>query len=650
MALEFLGGLAGAFNAIQKGVDDDKQRQWVDETRENERGEREYRRGLRTREQIAYDRKEALRSANAGLTVDGEDPQTPEIKPAPAITPPANPQAKQAPDTNAPADGGLAPGLTPEKTPSTPAAPAALAAPATPAAPAASATTQTMPGATPAAATEQPKKRMTYGEYLRRTAENERKYGEPGKYLELRQAADKWDLDQAGRRLNQLMGQADTMSLEEYATHASRLFNADPLPQQVTGMSKDEKTGAVTLTIRDKDTGQSTQRTFKSTSELTSALQSFYQPETFAKLQAAAAESRLKLRDELLKPRVLKPGESFVALNPVSRKFETLAEGNIPKGYEPVITPNGDTVLRPIPRDGAGGAGAGTDTGKGGKATDPASSAGDMFQDAATKGEVKLQPAQLAQGNRMAQDIARRGVDPSLAANIAMEVALDPKKARLEFNFTTGEVEQIFQDPRVNRGNPVVISSGAGTIQEIEQQAGGPKAMRGHVVKMVDRMYENLPAERREAARNKLIQIAADPELTKSYLEAAAEAGKDVNVIKRQLDLVKTYVQPEQKTEPTPRNSGGYGLNGGTEYTPPPGSPAAQAAERRDAARRERETKDAQAAEQRRIKTEAATAKVKNVIASGDIVQAAAFQDSDDFQYLSQQDKTAIYKIVNGIK
>lgn len=550
MALDFLGGIAGAYQAIQKGVDDSKERdylgkrrQWQEEDRAAQAEDREYTRGQRQRTVDEQRRADRLRDADAAIPFEVDAAPAPggiSLKPG-GITKPATPSSKPA--SAAPmVEGGPTEPVAPM--------PTAEVQPVEPAA------TTPMVGEQQAPQTKAlPKRQITYGEYLRQLAKNRREAGQVAPAMELSQKADQWTLEQAGRRLNGLIGSSSSMSLEQYAREAAKLFNEDPLPQSIRGI-RPNADGSVTATISMNDGGYTTEQTFRSKEDLTRAMQSVYQPENFAKLQQAVAEARAKSREELMKPRTVKPGETIQVFNPETGKYQVIAEGRIPAGYEVVEGANGETMLRRFDTSRGTGTGASSSTGKGAKVDDPMKGADDAWEFVSTKGEVKLQPEELATGRRMTRSIASTGVDPATAAEVAITVMRDPKKGRLEINSQTGTIDMIFRDQKINGGRAIAISQSAGTLKDLESSVeGGAATVRGEVTKMISGIYGD------KAPR--MIEIASNPELSKQYIESAQAKGLDVAAVSNRLNLIRSYLVPEPKGNPAQAKGRVAGAVGG---------------------------------------------------------------------------------------
>lgn len=195
--------------------------------------------------------------------------------------------------------------------------------------------------------------------------------------------------------------------------------------------------------------------------------------EGVAKQAEARANARAKVQEEIYKPRVLKPGEKFGALDPTDGKWKEFAEGGIPAGYEVMTDPQGNTILRKI--DGGRGAG----TGAGDKPKDPLGEATKAVEFVIDKSAAKgaLEPQQVARANTIGRQLVAsataegRGLDPSVAAELAINVATGKATPTTAFNPRTGTVDSVVD----YQGNKLAIESfGSPTNSRLppEQMAG----------------------------------------------------------------------------------------------------------------------------------------------------------------------------------
>ncbi len=371
-------------------------------------------------------------------------------------------------------------------------------------------------------------------------------------------------------------------SLEEVVRVAGAGVDGDSSPVGVDhkNMRKNDD-GSVTVRLYNKLTGASQERTFGSVGDLKEALTWHYAPD-YAK---SLYDKRLQAEQELQKNPVASVPDGYYDKR-TSQFVRTRAAGDQVIGYNS----EGEPIY-------GKGSSAGAGAGKSSKPQDPLKAADDAWEFSSTKGEVKLQPNQLATGLRMTRAMAGDGVDPTLAAEVAMEVATDPTKARLELNTDTGTVDLIYRNPRVNGGRAIPVSKNAGTVKELESSTeGGAKAIKTQVQNMVSQVYGQ--------NADRMIAIAADPNLSRQYLETARERGMDTAAIANRLNLMRTYLAPaparaaapaSQPTQTKPlleRLRTGFGINGASRGETDPNSPAGRfQARNAEAAKREEERK-----------------------------------------------------------
>lgn len=369
-------------------------------------------------------------------------------------------------------------------------------------------------------------------------------------------------------------------SLEEVVRVAGAGVDSDSSPVGVDhkNMRKNDD-GSVTVRLYNKLTGASQERTFGSVGDLKEALTWHYAPDYARSLY----EKRLQTEQELQKNPVASVPDGYYDKK-TGQFVRTRAAGDQVIGYNS----EGEPIY---------GKGTTAGAGKGVKPQDPLKSADDAWEFSSTKGEVKLQPNQLATGLRMTRAMASDGVDPTLAAEVAMEIATDPTKARLELNTETGTVDLIYRNPRVNGGRSIAISKNAGSLKELEESVKDGKAgVRAEVQRTMREAYGN--------NFDRMISIAADPNLSRQYLETARERGMDTTAIANRLNLMRTYLAPaparaaapaSQPTQTKPlleRLRTGFGINGASRGETDPNSPAGRfQARNAEAAKREEERK-----------------------------------------------------------
>lgn len=307
-----------------------------------------------------------------------------------------------------------------------------------------------MPGAVETPATTV-KRQRSWDAIMRDYAANRQKVGDVAGALEYEQKAQKLGFERSAREFSQWSSGVAGMSLDKAAEGFAKIYSGDPFGGRVQNIRKNAD-GSVTMELVNKDGGPNHEATFKSVAEMVNMGRAYYQPETFAKLQEAQQKAAIERQAELYKPRVLKPGETLQVYNPETNKMVTVAEGNIPKGYEVVTGPNGEQLLRPFDKTG-GGSGSGSGTGKGGKASDPLSAVSDrvfeIIKESAAKGA--LEPGQVARANTLGRQLVAtalsegRNIDEGVASEIAIGVATGKTPVTPAFNPRTGTIDNVVE-------------------------------------------------------------------------------------------------------------------------------------------------------------------------------------------------------------
>lgn len=248
----------------------------------------------------------------------------------------------------------------------------------------------------------------------------------------------------------------DNGNLEDAIKQATQIYNGDRLPGQVQGY-KMNPDGSATVNIKNTATGQAVPVTFKNVAELKMGLEGYYSPETLDAYRKSLREAAIKRREELEKPRTLKPGERLlmpnkdggftsVAENPTDRvQIGEDADGNPIYGKP-------SKYLRGVGQGGAGGDGDGGD-GTGGskksKGKTPLDLATSSVMDAIKESaESKtLNADQLigvqATARELVANAARNGqeIDPYVAGKIALTAVLKPESVKPAYNPATGTFE-----------------------------------------------------------------------------------------------------------------------------------------------------------------------------------------------------------------
>ena len=261
MSFGLLAGIAGAFPAIQRGIDDQKARDNADEDRAYQLEQREAAKADRTfglqqrdRQVTEQRRQDTLRSDLAAV------PQTRELD--------TRPQAVK--DITVDDDGN----------------PSATQIPAT----------KTV------AAPDWMKFKST-ADVLRKNQEFEKAdaYEALSKKAQFADSAQRFQTVAAG---------AGAMSLEQLARAATNVYNNDPLPAQIEGVKP--VAGGMQFTFTNKDTGQAQTLVVKTKEELLAKLESYYSPDTWAAHQKSVRDAQTKVAEEINKPAVLRPGDKRV--------------------------------------------------------------------------------------------------------------------------------------------------------------------------------------------------------------------------------------------------------------------------------------------------------------------------------------------------
>lgn len=384
-----LAGAAGAFPAIQRGIDDYKAREQADEDRAYLREQREAAKadrafGLTQRDRQVKEqaRQDTLRDELAAV------PQTREID--------TRPQAVREithDDTTGPEE-------------STPSA------------------TQ-LPATKTVAAPDWQK--------LKSTAEAYRKGRDFEKADAYDQLANRAQFADSARRFQTVAAGAGTMSLEQLAKAATEVYNSDPLPAQIEGVTP--VAGGLQFTFSNKDTGQSQTLTVKSKEELLQKLEAYYSPDTYAAAVKAQRDAKLKVEEEIGKNPVVSVPKGYVDRR--SGKFNRTDFGSGVQIGE-------DAEGNPIYASG-GGRGAA-------KPVDPMKDideAVDFIAKSSAWKEQGAAPADVSRFRRLARQFyeesidpatGRPGLDASRAAEAAATAVTQPEKLQINFDPKSGQI------------------------------------------------------------------------------------------------------------------------------------------------------------------------------------------------------------------
>ena len=473
MAFGLLAGIAGAFPAIQRGVDDQKTRDNADEDRKYELERREAARadrafGLRQRDRVVADqtRQDQMRTDLAAV------PQTRELD--------IRPQGAQ--DVTVDNEG------------------------------------------TPSAAQIPATKTFAAPDWMKfkGQADAYRK----GQDFERADAYDalskKAQFADAAQRFQRVRDGSGSMSLEQLAQAAGEIYNSDPLPAQIKGMKP--VAGGLQFTFANSDTGESQTLVVKSKEELTSKLESYYSPQTYAVQIQAQQAAALKRQQDLEKPEKLGPQEILVS------------------GGKTIATNTNPSAAQVRAASAATGAGA--------KSTDQFKVISDAWENVAKNSGFKEQstPVQAAMSQRLARQFAKESgvnpdgsfkLDPGLAVEAAMDAVLTPDKLFPRYDPRSGEIVMAYQP-----------ASGGFMIAE---RLGSPKAPRNvkpeQMRKVASDFLEQLP---NDEARQLFVTAASSPDGKRKLHEEVARrlsTADQVAVFSRELGRPAEEADVERKVQ-----------------------------------------------------------------------------------------------------
>lgn len=453
--------------------------------------------------------------------------------------------------------------------------------------------------------------------------------------------ASKAAANSAVRALNSLPKEA---SLHDIVSAVAPVVDGDDSPVGIKTISKGEDGKSVRVQLYNKITGVTQEQDFADVPSLKRALTYHYAPDYAMKMdeQTRAAE---------LKTEKVGPGE-------------TLLRGNTPVYTNTTESPT-VTAAR-IRQGGAGatGVGAGTRNTSAKPTATNESQAIDLVKDLLTAEEDK--PYRLAAANNIewiSKFNSSSNLPPAVIAHAAATYAKTPAAATVTFDPNTGWGKAVDV-----QGRRVVVND-AVTREEIKAAAPA----------QADSLYAQLKAE-----NSPLLSVVKDPtkvdalaneQIRANAMKLAAATGRsntDKAVwdearavfdsqtrpkITQTLDLLSQSELAKKDAKPDAGKSGPGFVNQvrtrfsgglGPSYTPPADSPVGQMRARSEAQAAERKSAEAAKQAETQKLSDAASQKAKPIIEARDIRAAFALQGSEEFKYLPQQDKLAIYKIVNG--
>ena len=366
-----------------------------------------------------------------------------------------------------------------------------------------------------------------------------RKSGKIDLALQFEDQADKASHARAAAMFQQWSASTpDSANLADVAQQAAKIYNSDRLPGKVKGITPNAD-GSVTVNMFNSASGQEIPRTFKSVAELKQGLESYFSPETYNAYIKSKRDAAIKAQEKLYEPYTLKPGEKRQVLDPTSGKAITIGQGDIPPGYEVMTDQNGNTILRKI--DGTGGRGTGTGAGGKGPKED-IDAATTILKDALGKSDGTPEGAQrYTRAVSYLDGIygSNPGIAPRTAAAIAADASANPANIKMQLG-ADGRVSKVYSNPDFEGGRQFNLAANSASLAEMEKSVGAD-GMKTAVTGMMTNMLAVVPEEQRATTQQQLIQVATNPQARQAYLAAAKEAGKDVDTLTRQLDLIAKY-------------------------------------------------------------------------------------------------------------
>lgn len=483
---------------------------------------------------------------------------------------------------------------------------------------------------------------------LRQAAEAFKKFGDIARYLEASGQADAIMMTRSAQRASQLEAAAAGKTTMQIAEQARQIFDDDPYPQRIRSI-KDDGAGGVIAEMEDTSTGQVMTQAFKTPAEIIMGFKSIYNPKAYDALQLARQQAAIKAQEEAGKPFTLKPGEKQFVRNAAGQMVEVAH--NDPVGMINVGTEENPQWIKP----GAGAPRAGA-----GKATDPVKAAQDAFEFIAKNGDAKLTPPQLAEGARLTQQIVRESegkVPPELAAEVALQVSMDPAKAKPSIDALTGKIVTAYRHP--SHGELLISRLPPDQVSEADMKRAMELMMVAQDQKVLPEMIR---AASDQEARTRLEasvlgaleasyerRIAVEPQRADALRNEQAQAKLATREsLDRKLILIAKYGKPPAQQRP----SGAGPSQRVPGYTPPPSSLAGMAVARRVA---EQQAADAQKAEEAGARARTArnvTSEAQRLLQQDDGGEASqralyGFQETPGFDLLDSKLKQEIHARVN---
>ncbi|MBU3577604.1 hypothetical protein [Polynucleobacter sp. UK-Kesae-W10] len=424
------------------------------------------------------------------------------------------------------------------------------------------------------------------------------------KYMDFNEKADKIGWNRASQQYNQLVTNSAGMSAEQVAKAAAEIYHNDPFAGGIKEKPVVNSDGTITVNVFNKNTGATNQSTFKNKDDLLASLQPMYQPEAFAKLQAAKQEMALKAQEKMYEERaktvVMKPGDVAYSRDNLDGPLkESASNATPPKGYEDVTDPTTGTTRR-VKIGGSGGSGGGVP-----KAIE-----------LGLKGNEALIPSATNISSILLQNNPNM---PEAQANALAIEAANGKNMKSTFDMSTGQFNRHFTDvaeidPKTNQptryatnktylvdsgeyspnGSSVTKEQAISAVKQMETQA--PEVFKQYVAattpegykafnEKIAQTWENSKAEAQAAyAQAQKDEQVANASGDRQGAAAAAARQQDIQnkaaqgwaaiqAENRKLELVKQFYKAPDKT-----NSGSSLQAPGGLYQPKAGVPTDLAA------------------------------------------------------------------------
>lgn len=446
------------------------------------------------------------------------------------------------------------------------------------------------------------------------------------------------------------VAQAPSLNNDQLAISLQTLVNGDRTPINVAP-PKNNGDGTFTFTLTNKFTG-ATREVTGNRAQIMDALQWHMDRGTAEANAKAQREAQTKIAEELYKPFTLKPGERRYVIDQKTGKSVLVGEGDIKPGYELVTGPNGETLYRPIPKDGAGGASK-----TGGKAEEPANKPYmSAIDDAIKTSDVKFAtPDEAIQVRTIADTFAHGyGYDTTrLPANVAVRAALNyvraggSKAEKLGVDGVTGAARREYNDPEYGTfslgvfngnltadqykdlapkmlaaqgydrsGKPMskLVKAEDGSIRSVEQTpqqvAQYQKQLRAAAFDTTGPNGASVLRQQLEDDVRNQVALAAQEAATKSpadapKIKAAADnrTQAELQILNRKLNLIKAGMSPEKDDKSPQPQTTAERLQGASGMSPKLLSVASAELQRKDAAAAAESAKQKAELEAGRVRT-----------------------------------------------